>query len=469
MMMKKFQPTLLALSAALLGACAQIPELPKAAAPLPAQQLGLSEPTGQAFDSRWWSAFKDTQLDALVDRALAESPSLALAQSRITKAAALVEAAGAADMPVMGVGLDASRQRYTEHGLIPRPIAGTIRTTATLQAAISYEWDFFGKHAAALNAALGQHKASQADMAAARLVLATQVSRAYLQLAQVQAQAELVDRMTGERQAALALVRQRSQAGLDGAQELRTAELPLPELRRQRLVLNEQATLLRHQLAALTVQAPQALDSLQAQLPAAQPWPAEVAPGLDLLGRRPELVAARWRAEAATQQVKEARAQFYPNVSLSAFAGFSSIGLDNLVNAGSRQYGFGPSLRLPIFDTGRLRAQLKGSAAEADAAVASYNAALLEAVRDASDQYTGLQSLRAQTAEQAEALAQSQKLLDLAQQRREAGLGSQLAVLNARLSVLQQEGQALDLRAQALTHQVNLARSLGGGWNDTTN
>lgn len=462
--------TLVALAAAaLLAACAQIPELPKPATPLAADKVGLSETSKASFDQKWWAAFQDPQLDALIEKALAESPNLALVQARMNKAAAMVEAAGAADKPVVGLGLDASRQRYTEHGLIPPPIAGTIRTTATLQAGISYEWDFFGKRAAALNAALGQQKASQADMAAARLVLATQISRAYLSLAQVQAQAELLDRMTGERQAALALVRQRSEAGLDSAQELRNAELPLPDLRRQRLILNEQATILRHQLAALTVQAPQTLDSLQAKLPAAQPWPVDAAPGLDLLGRRPELVAARWRVEAATQQVKESRAQFYPNVTLSAFAGFSSIGLDNLINAGSRQYGFGPSLRLPIFDTGRLRAQLKGSAAEADAAVASYNAALLDAVRDASDQYTGLQSLRAQTAEQAEALAQSQKLLDLAQQRRTAGLGSQLAVLNARLSVLQQERQALDLRAQALDKQVNLARSLGGGWNDTTN
>lgn len=462
--------TLVALAAAaMLAACAQIPALPKPAAPLAADKAGLSESSKAAFDQQWWAAFRDQQLNTLIERALAESPNLALVQARMNKAAAMVEAAGAADKPVVGLGLDASRQRYTEHGLIPPPIAGTIRTTATLQAGISHEWDFFGKHAAALNAALGQHKASQADMAAARLVLATQISRAYLSLAQVQAQAELLDRMTGERQAALALVRQRSEAGLDGAQELRNAELPLPELRRQRLILNEQATILRHQLAALTVQAPQTLDSLQAKLPAAQPWPADVAPGLDLLGRRPELVAARWRVEAATQQVKESRAQFYPNVTLSAFAGFSSIGLDNLINAGSRQYGFGPSLRLPIFDTGRLRAQLKGSAAEADAAVASYNAALLDAVRDASDQYTGLQSLRAQTAEQAESLAQSQRLLDLAQQRRSAGLSSQLAVLNARLSLLQQERQALDLRAQALLGQVNLARSLGGGWNDTTN
>ncbi|MDM4765133.1 efflux transporter outer membrane subunit [Pelomonas sp. SE-A7] len=464
----KIQPTLVALAAALLGACAQIPDLPKPAQPLQGQQLGLSEAAGPAFDSHWWSAFNDGQLDALIARALAESPSLALVQARMNKAAAFVEAAGAADKPVLGVGFDGTRQQFTKHGLVPPPIAGTIRTTATLQAGVSYEWDFFGKHAAALNAALGQQKASSADMAAARLSLSAQVSRAYLALARVQAQAELVDKMLGERQAALALVRQRNEAGLDTAQELRNAELPLPELRRQRLVLNEQATVLRHQLAALTVQAPQALDSLNAKLPAAQAWPSEVAPALDLLGRRPDLVAARWRVEAATQTVREARAQFFPNVTLSAFAGFSSIGLDNLINAGSRQYGFGPSLRLPLFDTGRLRAQLKGNAAEADAAVAAYNAALVEAVRDASDQYTGLQSLRAQSGEQNEALEQSRRLLELAQQRRQAGLGSQLAVHNAQLGLLQQQRQLLDLRAQSLEGQVGLIRALGGGWNENT-
>ena len=467
--MKSLHTFSLTVLAALLAACAQIPDLPQPAVPLQPAQAGLvARSAAPELNAQWWTEFKDPQLDALIERALAESPNLAAARARIERAAAAAESAGAAERPLIGVTGDATRQRFTEHGLVPQPIAGSIRTTANLQLGISYEWDFFGRHKAELASALGSQQAAQAEAGAARLMLSSQVARSYLGLARALAQRELVGRQLAEREQALALVRERVGAGLDNSQELRGAETPLPELRRQGLLLDEQAQLLRHQLAALSVQPAAALAALKPALPPALALQGDTGPSLDLLGRRPDVAAARWRVEAATQQVSAARAQFYPNVSLSAFAGFSSIGLDQLLNAGSRQFGFGPSLRLPIFDTGRLRAQLHGSAAEANGAVAAYNAAVLEAVRDASDQLASLQSLQRQQQEQQSLLANAQASLDLAQTRFDAGLGSRLAVLNARGSVLLQQRQALDLRSQTLDSQVNLMRSLGGGWSDAT-
>lgn len=453
--------------AAVLAACAQIPKLPDAAQPLTAEQAGLTAAHAAELNARWWTEFQDPQLDALIERALAESPNLAAARARIARAVASSEAAGAADKPLIGAGVDLTRQLYTGNGLVPPPIAGTWRNTGTAQLNISYEWDFFGRHKAELAAALGSQQAAQAEGAAARLMLSTQLTRAYLSLARVLGQRELLAQQLTEREQSLVLVRQRVAAGLDTSQELRGAESPLPELKRQGLMLDEQAALLRNQLASLSAQPASALSLLAPKLPT--PLSLQAANeklGLDLLGRRPDVVAARWRVEAATQQVSVARAQFYPNVTLSAFAGFSSIGFDQLVNAGSRQFGIGPSLRLPLFDTGRLRAQLHGSAAEADGAVAAYNAAVLEAVRDASDQLTSLNSLQGQQLEQQALLSNAQSSLNLAQQRFDAGLGSRLAVINARGNVLAQQRQVLDLRGQTLDSQVSLMRSLGGGWTD---
>jgi NodT family efflux transporter outer membrane factor (OMF) lipoprotein len=461
--------TLLAavMSAALLmGGCAPIPTLPKPAEAITPEKLGLKGGIATELNASWWTAFKDPQLDALIERSLAESPSLAAARARVGRAAANAEFAGAADKPVVGAGFDATRQLFTEHGLYPPPIAGSIRTTANLQLGISYDWDFFGRHQAELAAALGGQQAAQADAAAARLMLASTVTRSYLTLGRVLAQRELVAQQIAEREQALALVRQRVAAGLDNRQELRGAETPLPELARQGLVLDEQATLLRHQLAALSAQPAAALDTLAPRLPAALPLAADTALGLDLLGRRPDVVAARRRVEAAGNQVTVARGQFYPNVNLTAFAGFNAIGLDQLFKGGSQQYGFGPSLRLPLFDTGRLRAQLKGSAAEADAAVAAYNTAVLDAVRDAGDQVTTLQSLQSQAVQQQALLANAESSLGLAQSRFDAGLSSRLALLNARSAVLAQQRQSLDLRGQTLEGQVNLMRALGGGFAD---
>lgn len=464
------RPLAAALAAlSLLAACAPLPKLAEPARAYQGAELGLKNESSAALTalhSDWWRAYGDAALDALLERALASHPSLAQAQARIARAGAGIENAQAADRPTVGVGADITRQRYTEHGLVPPPVAGSVRTSANLQAGISYDWDFFGRHAAALQAAVGQERAAQADAAAARLNLSSALVRSWLDLGRVLAQRELLAEQLRQGEQSLALVRQRVQAGLDNAPVQRSAELPLPELRRQDLALQAQAELLRHQLAALSAQPQEAVAALQPRLPQALNLGSEGSLGVDLLGRRPDVVAARWRVEAATQGVAEARAQFYPNVNLTAFAGFNSLGLDQLLKSGSRQLGFGPSLRLPIFDTGRLRAQLKGNAAELDGAVAAYNGALLEALREASDQLSLLDSLARQDAEQTQTVAHLQASRDLARQRYEAGLGNYLAVLSAEQNLLQQRRSQLELQAQRLGTQVALVRSLGGGWNE---
>jgi NodT family efflux transporter outer membrane factor (OMF) lipoprotein len=184
----------------------------------------------------------------------------------------------------------------------------------------------------------------------------------------------------------------------------------------------------------------------------------------DLLGRRADVAAARWRIEAAVGDVKNAKAQFYPNINLTAFVGLTSIGLDQLFKAASEQYGAGPAIRLPIFDAGRLRANLRGKAADLDAAIESYNAAVLEAVHDAADQIASLRSIERQRAEQVRAQTAAESAYDLATQRYKAGLSTYLTVLNAESSVLAQRRLAVDLKARMLDTQLALIRALGGGY-----
>jgi NodT family efflux transporter outer membrane factor (OMF) lipoprotein len=184
----------------------------------------------------------------------------------------------------------------------------------------------------------------------------------------------------------------------------------------------------------------------------------------DLLGRRADIAAARWRVEAATQDVSNARSQFYPNINLVAFAGFSSIGLDRLLGAGSEQWGVGPALRLPLFDGGRLRANLRGKATDLDAAIESYNAAVIEAVRDVADQLASAQSINRQQTQQRAAQVAAESAYAIATQRHEAGLSNMLSVLTAETAVLSQRRMAVDLAARALDIQVALMRALGGGY-----
>jgi outer membrane protein TolC len=159
-----------------------------------------------------------------------------------------------------------------------------------------------------------------------------------------------------------------------------------------------------------------------------------------------------------------ARAQFYPNVNLMAFVGLSSIGLDRFVKSGSETYGAGPALRLPIFEGGRLRANLSARNAEVDAAVDGYNGALLRALREVADEVASLQSLERQSQAQADALQSAESAFDLARQRYQAGLGNFLVVLTAEGNVLAQRRAATDLKARHLNAEAALARALGGGY-----
>lgn len=430
---------------------------------------GLNASAGEtAAPDQWWKALGDEQLDALIAQALQGSPSLAVSRARLEQAVALSQVREAANGPQATLGVDATRQRYTEHGLVPAPIAGNTYNSGTVQATLSWSPDFFGQHAAELQAALGQARAAQADAAAAANALATQVGRSYVALARLVAQRDVAERALAQRQEQQRLTQERVSAGLDSQVELTQAQAAVPDARTQIEALEEQITLARRQIAVLSGQAPGALPALAPQLARLQPTAVPQALGADLLGRRPDVVAARWRVEAATQGVNSARSEFYPNINIGAFIGLNSLGLDKLFNAGSRQMGVTPALRLPIFDGGRLRAQLGGRQAELDAAIAQYNGAVLDAVKEAGDAMASVQSLTRQQALQDEAAASAEKAYRFAQERYRAGLGNYLVVLSTESQVLAQRRLAVDLRARQLDTRLVLMKALGGGWNDDT-
>lgn len=455
-------------AAALLSACATPGADPTPLAQKTPAALGLSNAASMPVAPRWWTTLGDAQLNQLVDLALQEQPSLAVARARVDRARALADLTHAASGPQAALSAEVTRQRYSENGLIPKPIAGSTRDSGTLQAALSWSPDFFGQHAAELAAALGQARAAQADAAAAATTLAAQVSRSYVALARLLAQRDVATRALAQRTEMLDLIRQRESAGLDTRVELTQAEGGLPDARGQIEALNEQVTLARHQLAVLSGQAPGALDALSPGLRNLQLATVPAALGADLLGRRPDVVAARWRVEAGTQDVAVARTQFYPNINLTAFAGLNAIGLDQVLQAGSRQMGVTPALRLPLFDGGRLRAQLGGRQADLDGAIAQYNGVLLDATREASDAISSVQSLERQQRELASALTSAEAGYALAQQRFHAGLGSKLLVLNAESPLLAQRRAAVDVQARQLESRVALMKALGGGWTDDT-
>ena len=428
---------------------------------------GMSAPAPAGSDfiaAEWWRDFGDEQLNKLIAQALETSPNLKLAQARLARAQALTGAADAAGRPQVNAQLDATRQRYTANGLVPPPLAGFISNSGTAQLNGSWELDFFGKNRAALDAAVGSANAAEADAQATRVLLASSVARSYFQLVRLNEQAAVARRTLAQRDETLKLVQDRVNAGLDTRLELRQSEGGLPEARLQLETVQEQIALARNALGALIGQPNGVAASVIPALTAIKSVAVTAAIPVDLLGRRADITAARWRVEASLKDVAYAKTQFYPNINLVAFAGFSSIGLNRLVDSGSQQWGVGPALRLPIFDAGRLRANLRGRTADLDAAVEIYNASVLDAVRDVADQVASIQAIARQQAEQQSAQQAAEGAYEIALQRYRAGLGNYLNVLTAETTVLNQRRTAVDLAARALDTQVTLIRALGGGY-----
>ncbi len=431
-----------------------------------AKALGLSDASSSLVATQWWQSLGDAELDHLVTQALEGQPTLALARVRVTRMLALADVRQSTTYPQVSVGADVTRQRYTENGLYPPPFAGNVYSSGTAQFGVSWVPDVFGQHTAEIASTLNQAQAAQADAQAAAVSLAAQVCRGYITLARLVAQREVAQRALGQRQQFSARITERVNAGLESQLEQQQADVALSQTRGQAEALDEQISLVRHQLAALAGQRVDAYDSLTPNLAQLHLEEMPLTLGADLLGRRADVVAARWRVEAAVQDVQAARMQFYPNINISAFAGVSAIGAGKVFESGSRQAGISPAISLPLFDGGRLRSQLKGRQSDLDIAIASYNSVLLDAVKEAGDAISSSQSLARQQQDEAKALASAQAAYDIHLARYSAGLTNQLAVLNAESQWLAQRRSAIDLRARELDNRVALMKSLGGGWRD---
>jgi NodT family efflux transporter outer membrane factor (OMF) lipoprotein len=420
-------------------------------------------------DAQWWHQFGDVQLDGLVSKALAGSPSLAAAADRVRHAEAIVDATRGTEAPQVAFDASAIRQRLTENGLFPPPYGGSVFNNSDAHFSLTWDADVFGRQKADLASAIGSARAQRADADVAAQQLATQVVRTYFQLARLESQREVAQRTLDQRTQMLTLILQRVKAGLDTVVEQRQGEGAIPDTRAQIESLDEQIDLTRHMLAALTAQPMDALGALAPTLAQLHVSTQPPVLGADLLARRPDIAAALARVDASEQAVKSQRAQFYPDINFSAAAGLSSLEFDTFAKWGSRAWQFGPALHLPVFEGGTLRAELKGKNADRDAAIEAYNQLVIEAVHEAADAATSAASIQRQQAQQVQALTAAESGYQFSQQRYAQGLGNELIVLNAETQMLAERHLDVDLRYRALDVQAQLMKALGGGWTAPAN
>ncbi|HTN93577.1 MAG TPA: efflux transporter outer membrane subunit [Gallionella sp.] len=461
---------LLLVSLIAVGGCAQIPSLGESPALMPIEQLksaeSFSAPTAVWPGDRWWQAYGDPQLDALIEEALRDSPNLAVAQARLRLAGAMTQEAGSSRMPEVTGSASFNEAKQSYNYLIPRaalPQGWNDYGQATLN--LSWELDFWGKNRSALAAATSEQQAAEAEVAETRLILSTSVASAYAELLHLFTLRDSDAAAMALRNKTVELFRQRHEFGLENLASVRQVEAREAAAEAQLLAIDERIALQRNGVAALLGAGPDrglAITRPTAQFAGSTGLPPNLA--LELLGRRPDIVAARLRTEAAAKRIDQQKAGFYPSVNLLAFAGVQSLGIDNLTKSGSDIGSVGPAISLPIFNTERLQGQFRGAHAEYDAAVSTYNATLSNALHEVADAATSRKSLDGELAASRAAVTAAAEAHSIVSERYKGELATYLDVLSAEDQLISAQRSLAEIETRAMVLDVAMVRALGGGY-----
>jgi len=431
---------------------------------------GIDVPaTGQWPAQDWWRHYDDPQLDRLIDMALKGSPDLAQARSRVDTAQQSVRIAAAQ----AGLRIDGSaqvaRQRLSENGMIPTKFLGfTWYNQADLGVQLQYDFDWWGKKRNSVDAALDQARSAQAQHAAAALALQSSVADTYFGFLADRQRALLAGELVANAERMERIATLRVKQGVDLSDTVQQARSQVASARQAKVAYEGSAAIRRAALATLVGVAPANLPALADRpLPAVDgALPANAS--VDLIARRPDIAASRWQVEAALKQTDVARAQFFPDFSISAMAGLSSIDMDKVFTGSSRVFGLTPALHLPIFEGGALEANYGYSKSELDAAVAQYNATVIAAARDVATQALSARQVADRRVQQAAQVDAATRMVATSDARARQGVRDAREALGARAQLIQQRDGDIELQGQALSADVALAKALGGGFRADT-
>lgn len=450
-----------------LAGCAGFPDKPgHPTLPVTVPLADTDRPSGGQWPQpQWWHRYQDATLDGLIDRGLESAPSLQTAVARFDAARESVSLVGAASGARVGLAGDLTRQRLSDNGLFPPVLLGFHwYNQSDLGLQVSYTFDWWGKQRSAVEAALDEAHAAAADRSAATLALASGIADTYFGWQADQQRLVLAQQRLDVALTLGVVAADRLQAELDTREAVHRADSAIAAAREQIAILEGSARLRIVELAALVGCSSSELPPLESR-----PLPAVTATlpdnvRLDLVSRRADITASRWRVESALQALDSARAEFYPDISINALAGLSALDVGKLLQYGSRVPQAGLALHLPVFDSGRLKAAYRGRDAQLRAAVAGYRQTLIDAARDVATQLVTLQQIDEQRRQRLVELRAADDLRDGAVFKVRQGLTDIRPQLTATQTQIEQRDAVLLIDALALSAEIGLQRALGGGY-----
>lgn len=455
--------------AAMLAGCTPPDTAPRLSQRAPAD-LGLTGAPMPAIDPDWWTAFGDPQLDRIVADASAGNPDLDAALARVRQAQAVLARRDAETGTDITGDANAQVARLSGRYTIPPPYGGSVRFLGNAQANLSWNLDLFGRQRAAIAGARASLTAARFDVDAARLMLAGSIVATYAEVARAERIAAIARQTIAARERAVRLTNTRVQNQLASKLDVQAAATLLAQARVALTRAEAARVIAVDALAALAGRGSDyaaGIGPTRLSDPVALALPATIP--ADLLARRADIAAAAARVDAAAAGRQVARRAFYPDVNLIALAGIQAIGISNFFNPDAGTAGAGAALHLPIFDSGRLEADLAGATAQVDLAIADYNRTVVGAVREAADALAQIRATAAEARAQAEVVRGFAETNRLNAVRINAGLESRLTGIDTDIRLLDAQLASATLSVDALAARARLAQALGGGFDPSRN
>ncbi len=455
-------------AALVISACAQAPDhllsQMKKADDFSSSQSLNSQNKVSWPDNKWWLRYHDQQLNQLMDEALQDSPSLQAAEARLRNMAGVAEQIGAIRSIQVGASASASETKvsYAYQAYMP---PHNWNDYGSVTANFSYDFDFWGKNKASVAAATSDFAAAEAETAAARLMISTSLAQAYAELARLHLNKETAQTAVAIRTKTVELMTNRFNNGLETQGAVKQMQALQANAEAELLAVDESIQLQKNAIAALLGKGPDR--GLSIQRPSVQLSDSFGLPentGINILGHRPDVTAARWRAESAAKRIHVAKAQYYPDVSISGFIGYQAFGLNNLTRTGNDAGSIGPAIYLPLFTGGRLSGQLTSAEATYEEAVANYNSTVTQALHDVADVMTSSKALKARLEKTEEAYQDAKAAYQIADNRYRGGLATYLDVLTAEDAMLNMQRALVYLQSRSFSLDVSLIHALGGGF-----
>ena len=464
------------LAAVSVSACAVGPHYVRPSAPTPpafkedavpgqrAEDWKPAEPRDAAPRGPWWDAFSDPELSALEEQVDRANQDVARAEANYRVARALARGARADLLPTVTGGAGVTISHNGGRNGQGTTSSSTSRTT-TYQVPIDLSWeaDVFGRIRRNLEANVAEAQASAADLESVRLTLHAELATDWFLLEGLDAERWLLTEAVDNYARALELNRNRHDQGIVSGVDVAQAETQLETTRVEATDLEIDRAQLEHAIAVLVGKAPAELSLPPSPIDIAPPPIPAMLPA-ELLERRADIAAAERRVAAANAQVGVATAAFFPRLLLAASAGLQSTSLGSLFSAPSRFWSLGPSLVQTLFSGGRRRAAVDQARASYDAAVAAYRQGALGAFQEVEDGLAAQRILGTEAAQEAAAVAASDRLVAIARDRYNGGITTYLEVVTAEQAALNNHRAAVQLLTRRLTNGVALVKALGGGW-----